>query len=297
MTAGWVPKPVKPASLASALASALGVDATVGAPPPGVHDDPTPVTGRSLRVLLAEDNVLNQKLAVTLLERMGHVVSVANDGAEAVDAALGGGFDVILMDLQMPEVDGLEATRRIIDAMGPDRPRIVALTANALSEDREASIAAGMDGYLTKPIRRDELAVTLNGVAETAGPGRPREAEVPVQGDDEPAVRRDVFRQHVSDMVGGEDAEFEADLVAEFLTGLPGLRSAMLAAAASGDAVTLQRSVHTLKSHAALLGADRWERQCRALEAAAAEGDLAPALVDSVLAESERVEDAVRSFG
>jgi PAS domain S-box-containing protein len=296
MAAGWVPKPVKPATLASALASAIGVATTVAEPPADVDGGALPATGRSLRVLLAEDNVLNQKLAVTLLERMGHAVSVANDGAEAVEAALGGGFDVILMDLQMPEVDGLEATRRIIDAMGPERPRIVALTANALSEDREASIAAGMDGFLTKPIRRDELAASLSGVADAAGPGRPREAEVPVQGDDEPAVRRDVFRQRVIDMVGGEDAEFEEDLVAEFLTGLPGLRSGMLAAAASGDAETLQRSAHTLKSHAALFGADRLESACRALEAAAADGDLAPALVDGVLSESERVEAAVRSF-
>ena len=114
-----------------------------------------------LRILLAEDNVVNQKLAVRLLERMGYRADVAGNGAEAIAALADGAYDLVLMDVQMPELDGLEATRRIRDRW-PDRPlRIVGLTANAMAGDREACLAAGMDDYVSKPIRPAELAAAM----------------------------------------------------------------------------------------------------------------------------------------
>jgi CheY-like chemotaxis protein len=119
-----------------------------------------------LRILLAEDNVVNQKLALRLLQQMGYQADVAHNGAEAVDAVGQRTYDVVLMDVQMPEMDGLEATRRIV-ARWPDaaaRPRIVAMTANAMQGDREACLAAGMDDYVTKPIRVDLLVDALNQV-------------------------------------------------------------------------------------------------------------------------------------
>ena len=117
-----------------------------------------------LRILLAEDNAVNQKLALRLLERMGYRADVVGDGSEAITAIEDGTYDVILMDVQMPEVDGLEATRRI-RATWPDRPiRIVAMTANAMAEDREACLAAGMDDYVSKPIRVEELVAALERV-------------------------------------------------------------------------------------------------------------------------------------
>jgi CheY-like chemotaxis protein len=115
-----------------------------------------------LRILLAEDNAMNRRLALLLLERMGYSADVAENGQEVLDAVARSSYDLIFMDVQMPEMDGLEATRRIRAAYpGDARPRIVALTANALAEDREATVQAGMDDYVSKPIRPAELEDAL----------------------------------------------------------------------------------------------------------------------------------------
>ena len=113
-----------------------------------------------LRILLAEDNVVNRKLALRLLEQMGYDADHAANGREAIEAVERERYDVVLMDVQMPEMDGLEATRRLV-AGGSDRPRIVAMTANAMQGDRDACLAAGMDDYVTKPIRVDALVRAL----------------------------------------------------------------------------------------------------------------------------------------
>ena len=123
---------------------------------------------RSLRILLAEDNPTNRKLAETYLSRRGHEVVVATNGQEALDRALVGDSDVILMDVQMPVMDGLAATRAIRDAetRAGKRVRIVALTAHAGDESLEVCLSAGMDDYLSKPFKPEEL-----GKAEAAGRG------------------------------------------------------------------------------------------------------------------------------
>lgn len=110
-----------------------------------------------LRILLAEDNAINQKVANRLFKKMGYEIAVAQNGLEAVNMIGEGDYDLVFMDIQMPEMDGLEATREIIKRWPDDRPRIIALTANAMREDRENCFAAGMDGYLTKPFKPDDL--------------------------------------------------------------------------------------------------------------------------------------------
>ncbi len=118
---------------------------------------------RPLRILLAEDSLVNQKLALALLTRMGHTVRIANNGREAVDLAQSEVFDVVFMDVQMPEMDGFEAAAAIrASERGTDRHLpIVALTAHAMKGDREHCLAAGMDDYLSKPVRAAEIAATL----------------------------------------------------------------------------------------------------------------------------------------
>jgi GAF domain-containing protein/CheY-like chemotaxis protein len=182
-------KPVKPSALHDALATALagGEVATRGperastAPAPAVAPAAAaaaPAAAGDLRILLAEDNAVNQKLALRLLERMGHRADVVADGQAAVDALETADYDLILMDVQMPRLDGLEATRRLRERW-PGRPlRIVGLTANAMAGDREACLAAGMDDYVSKPIRPDELARAV-AAATPAGKAVPAAGSAP----------------------------------------------------------------------------------------------------------------------
>ena len=174
--AGWLAKPVKPSALHDMIATVLlgAVAAEPAAPQAPSETTDVPLGQRHpLRILLAEDNAVNQKLALRLLRQLSYDAQVANDGQQAIDALAETPFDVVLMDVQMPELDGLEATRRI-RARWPDRSlRIVAMTANAMAGDREACIAAGMDDYLSKPIRAAELSAALERVPE-AGTGNGR---------------------------------------------------------------------------------------------------------------------------
>ena len=137
-------------------------DEEPGAPQAGVSDlDPGQAARHPLRILLAEDNAVNQKLALRLFTLMGYEADVAANGIEAVDAVERQSYDVVFMDVQMPEMDGLEATRQIRARHADNGPRIVAMTANAMEGDREACFAAGMDDYVSKPIRVHELLEAL----------------------------------------------------------------------------------------------------------------------------------------
>jgi len=127
--------------------------------------DPKMASRHPLRILLAEDNVVNQKLALRILQQMGYRADLASNGIEAVESVGRQVYDVVLMDVQMPDMDGLDAARQICARWQPqDRPRIVAMTANAMQGDRDMCLAAGMDDYLTKPIRVERLVEALNQV-------------------------------------------------------------------------------------------------------------------------------------
>jgi CheY-like chemotaxis protein len=156
-------KPIRQSQLFDTLVGLLVKDmAPKTAAPSKSKLDPTMAARHPLRILLAEDNVVNQKLALRLLQQMGYRADVASNGIEAVESVERQTYDVILMDVQMPEMDGLEASRRITAKWpGGERPRIVAMTANAMQGDREMCLRAGMDDYVTKPIRIDALVEAL----------------------------------------------------------------------------------------------------------------------------------------
>ncbi len=159
-----VSKPVKPSALHDALVTVLAEAGPARRSRPDVPSTAdAELAGRHpLRILLAEDNLVNQKLALRLLGRLGYEVDVAGNGLEAVEAVERLRYDLVLMDVQMPELDGLEATRRIVARHERDsRPWIVAMTANALDGDRERCLEAGMDDYVPKPIRVEELVSAL----------------------------------------------------------------------------------------------------------------------------------------
>ena len=167
--AGHLMKPVKQSELLDVTVRTLGSAAVAEAAPTAA--EPPVVTG-PLRILLAEDSLFNQKLAVGLLEKQGHTVFVANNGHEAIAAASSQPFDLALIDIQMPDLDGFEATAEIRARerkTGHHLP-IVALTAHAMKGDRERCLAAGMDDYLAKPIRARELFATIHAVLSHAAP-------------------------------------------------------------------------------------------------------------------------------
>lgn len=240
-------KPLKASQLYNALLDVLAVQAKESRSPEPVA--PTVAGISPLRILLAEDNAVNQKVALRLLEQLGYTADVVSNGVEAIDALERQRYDVVLMDVQMPELDGLDATRRICERWPVgERPRIVAMTANAMQEDREACLAAGMDDYVAKPIRSEALVGVL------------RNAE-PVACRLEPAAIENL-RQ-----VGGD--EFVAELTQTFLADAPGL----LAALHGSDVAEVHRAAHTLKSNAATFGATRLSNLCLELEAQARDGD------------------------
>jgi CheY-like chemotaxis protein len=157
-------KPLRQSQLFDTLVTLLVHDAAPRhvAAPAKSRIDAEMASRHALRILLAEDNVVNQRVALRLLQQMGYRADLASNGLEAIECVARQTYDVVLMDVQMPEMDGLEASRRIT-ARWPagQRPRIVAMTANAMQGDREMCLAAGMDDYLSKPIRLDALVGAL----------------------------------------------------------------------------------------------------------------------------------------
>jgi len=153
-----VQQPERPADL-QALAAAL-------------ENANAPARRRGLRVLVAEDNPVNQRVILGLLKKRGHDVSLVTTGRQAVDAVGRERFDLVLMDMQMPEMDGFQATReiRVAESGGAPRHKIVAMTAHAMSGDREKCLTAGMDEYLSKPIRREELDALLENCLQLTAP-------------------------------------------------------------------------------------------------------------------------------
>ena len=199
--------------------------------------------------MLAEDNLINQKLAIALLEKEGHEVTVASDGQQAVDLFLANPFDIVLMDVQMPVMDGFEATQKIRDferANGTHAP-IIALTAHAGAVDRERCLAAGMDEYISKPIRIGKLR---NAIRKQTGTQRETE-DRPEQTQTGQSI---VNWQHAFETVGG-DQELLKDLVGVFLSEQSSMLTKVTAAIESGDSAQLRLSAHSLKGAAGHLGA------------------------------------------
>jgi len=170
----WLSKPLKPSHLFDAL-TGLFASTQPAARPAAERPraDPAMAEQMPLRILLTEDNAVNQKLAQRLLGQMGYTADVAGNGREAIEALERQQYDVVLMDVQMPEMDGLEATREICRRWPrAERPMIVAMTANAMQGDREACLAAGMDDYVSKPIRTEELVRALRQASLSTRAGR-----------------------------------------------------------------------------------------------------------------------------
>jgi two-component system sensor histidine kinase/response regulator len=269
--AAYLVKPVKMAELQRVIASALGQDGSGSNPglskngtkkhfaPPA----PPPVDVRRLRILLAEDNAVNQRVAVRLLRSYGHTVTVANHGGEAVAAMDREHFDLVLMDVQMPEMDGFEATRLIRDkeaGTGRHTP-MVAMTAHAMKGDRERCLAAGLDEYLSKPVQRDELLRLLAWVAN----GAELEMSAEQANSEPPELPLAIDRITAVERLGG-DEELFAELAGLFRDEGPRMMQEIQRAIDAGDPAAIQRTAHGLKGAAGYLGGMRTAEAAHRLE-------------------------------
>jgi CheY-like chemotaxis protein/HPt (histidine-containing phosphotransfer) domain-containing protein len=251
------------------------------------------------RILVAEDNAVNQKVAVLLLAKLGCHADVAGDGVEAVRMFEAFPFDLVLMDVRMPEMNGFEATGaiRALEGDGRHTP-IIAMTAGAMEGDRDACLAAGMDDYVTKPVRLDVLAEALTkwlaptaGPEEGAAPVAPATATSPAtpQGPDAPPpVDLARFR---AEMAEADLLEESDDLIRTFLRTSPPRINALELAVAAKDLPGVAAETHALKSSIRLMEAHRLADQCESLEAAGRAEDLESirAGMDAFLAEFGRV--------
>jgi PAS domain S-box-containing protein len=278
-------KPIRPSLLYDTLLTVLVGDEAEGLIGEARVATTSSPTRPEIRILVVEDNSLNQQLALLLLENIGYQADTAANGREALEAVERDHYDVVLMDVQMPEMDGLEATRKIHERLGSKRPRIIAATANATQDERERCLAAGMDDYLSKPIRLEELAQALDRQLPVLEPAAafPAGAAADVPAAVDRAVL-DRLRATIGD--AGTDA-----LIGTFLEEAPKLLASMSVAAREGDLERLRVSAHTLKSNAATFGAMELAELSRQLERSAQEGSLpeAPELVDRTQRAYERV--------
>jgi CheY-like chemotaxis protein/HPt (histidine-containing phosphotransfer) domain-containing protein len=266
---GYLTKPVRRSALFDAIQMVLS---------PNENQEQPLITRHIVReagalsgtLLLVEDNPVNRRVATGMLTKLGHQVTEAQDGVEALEKLASGKFDLVLMDVQMPNMDGFEATRRIRQEQRYDTLPIVAMTAHALKGDRERCLAVGMDDYLTKPIRADELKRIVE-----------RWLRAPRQSSDPPATasepQGDAFAvldlpQALERMLG--DRELLADAVSLLREDIPGRLSRLEAALREGALPDVNSAAHSIKGAVANLGADAMAESAKELEFAARDGDM-----------------------
>ncbi|MCP4427201.1 MAG: response regulator [Chloroflexi bacterium] len=299
-------KPIKPAYLNKAIVKALQnqpgqtrlvesnkIDAKMG-------------IRRPLRILVAEDNGMNQKVALSILERLGYRADVAGNGLETLEALRRQSYDVILMDIQMPKMDGVETATRILKDWPPEmQPRIIATTAHALKGDRERYLNSGMHDYISKPIQVEKLVAALEKCppttpltlptvklgSETAVPP-PRPAPKP-----EITATWPIDKAAVKNILGAKSAELLAELVPMFFEEVESLLEQMKTAVSTADANSLEQAAHTLKGNSASLGITSLSKLFRELESMGRSGDLQDASVKLAQLETDfkRVKTALIS--
>jgi CheY-like chemotaxis protein len=262
-------KPVLQADLQRAMTTVVGLGAMPQ--PPLVTRHSLRESKRSLHILVAEDNPVNQTLIVRLLQKLGHTSMVAKDGKEAVALATSQKFEFILMDVQMPEMDGLTATAHIRNTektTGVHVP-IYAITARAMKGDNELCLRAGMDGYIPKPVRFSDVERALATVTSAS-----ITASVPLTvSQPKSAAWTDT---EALERLGG-DEELLRELCEIFLQESPKLLAKLKQAAAEGDVDTVKRAAHSLKGEVSYLSAEEVSRTARELEHMANENDISRA--------------------
>jgi PAS domain S-box-containing protein len=262
----YLTKPIKQSELFDVLVSAIGQP--VGERPRAPERKRSRLARRRLHVLLAEDNQVNQLLATRIFEKLGYDVTVVSNGREALSAVQAGKFDLVAMDVQMPEMDGLDATTAIRaweKTVGVHMP-IMAMTAHAMKGDRQRCLAAGMDTYISKPIRIGELE---NAIAQLISPSKPAEAPRPE------GTQGDSVIDHAALLAGVDgNRRLLRELVRLFLADCPPRLAEIKEAVRRGDAEALRRAAHTLKGSIGNFTAKKAFEVSQRLEIMGRDGDL-----------------------
>lgn len=236
-----------------------------------------------LRILVAEDNIINQKLALRILQKMGYVADVAANGLEVLGSLERQSYDVIFMDVQMPEMDGLEATHTIVQSYpAARRPKIIAMTANAMQGDREKCLEAGMDDYISKPVLVEEVQRVLERWGTVTATEK-REAKSAAPAD--PIIDQNIIAG-LREMSDKDDPDFLSELIDLFLEISPRLINDIKQHAQMADAVNLMQAAHKLKGSSFNLGAKYLAGICQRIEDKGKNNDLSE--LDSLLEQLEK---------
>ena len=290
---GWLQKPLRQSDLKCRLLEAIQPGSCTTSD--GLARRAASKRSYRARVLLVEDNQVNQAVAQRMLEALGCRVQLAGNGREALEACARMRFDLVLMDCQMPEMDGYDAATELRrrEAGGDRRVPIVALTANALKGDRERCLAAGMDDFLTKPFQRERLSATLSRwlpLSIELGHGGPMSEPTPPS-------ERPLLERNALEAIRALQSDAAPDLLARvvhlYLESAPELIARLRTGLAAGDHNAVRIAAHTLKSSSANLGASALAEMCKQLELAARTGIIGPGLPDAQAVQREY--DAVRA--
>jgi CheY-like chemotaxis protein len=263
--ASYLMKPVRKSELLLAVGKALGESERAPQPDAAVQPSPALPDNR-LRVLLAEDNRVNQMVAVRTMEKMGHSVIVADNGLEALSLLAQQTFDLVLMDVQMPQLDGLAATRKIREGAVPGCSAIpiIAMTALAMKGDRERCLDAGMSGYVSKPVSRKELEDAIAAQFNTPSHSAPV-SDVPMGRTTLPNNFLSWNSDRLLQSLGG-DQTFLNELLAVFLDETPKKLQIIKEALSGADSSTVERTAHSLKGELLYLGISELTKNAGDLE-------------------------------
>ncbi len=286
--AGVLAKPATPSDILDAITNALnGNKCPIVNIPQGIpSQNEALATIKNSRILLVEDNAVNQLVAVALLSKVGMVVTVAGNGQEAVNKVQSSPFDLILMDIQMPVMDGYETARAIIDLLADAKPPILAMTANAMAGERERCLAAGMQDHITKPVEPrilyDALVqwIPAKNIFPPAITDNTDEVGLAVS-DDELPSRLDGVDMTAGLRRAGGDGSLYASLLRQFATSHAKDARTIADFLADDDVESAHRMAHTLKSVAGSLGAEALEQVAREMESALG-GDGAQSVDDTL---------------
>src|SRR5215204_3810807 len=298
-------KPVRQSQLHDALATMLGAPTEKQARPSRGGAGPAPQATPAAEVqvsrghvLLVEDYPVNQMVAIRMLERSGYRVDAVNNGREAVEALSNIPYGAVLMDIQMPEMDGYEATAEIRrrEGSGPRTP-IIAMTADAMQGDRESALAAGMDDYIAKPVKHEELEVVLKRwIPHPKQEPTAQKSDEASKASKDPALDLSVLESRRGPQQDGEPDKL-ARIVGLFIDDVPLRLKELRQAVERGEAQQVEETAHMLKGGSGYMGAVQMAEICAGIQGLGASGELsrAPELLDELEAEFNRIRPALEA--